>query len=300
MKILVVGGSGLIGGHAALHLQALGHDVTIAARRIPEETTALAELPFLAVDYVAADTPIEVLSRFDAVVFAAGNDIRHVPPGTSQDEHWLHANVEGVPRFLKRVRDAGVRRAVLIGSFYPQAAPRLVETSSYVRGRKLSDEASRALTNDRFSLCSLNAPFVVGSVAGLTVPGFAAHVAYARGLMPAIPPFAIPGGVNFISTRSLSEAVAGAIERGEPGKAYLVGDENLSFADYFGEFFRAAGRREPLPVFDREHPLLPDAVLYAGRGATVFYEPEAREAALLGYRRRDVLHTLREVFDSYR
>ena len=32
MKILVVGGTGLLGGHAALYLQALGHDVTLAAR----------------------------------------------------------------------------------------------------------------------------------------------------------------------------------------------------------------------------------------------------------------------------
>ena len=33
MKILVVGGTGLLGGHAALHLQSLGHQVSIAARK---------------------------------------------------------------------------------------------------------------------------------------------------------------------------------------------------------------------------------------------------------------------------
>jgi dihydroflavonol-4-reductase len=35
MKILVVGGTGMIGGHAALHLQALGHDVSVAGRNPP-------------------------------------------------------------------------------------------------------------------------------------------------------------------------------------------------------------------------------------------------------------------------
>jgi nucleoside-diphosphate-sugar epimerase len=295
MRLLVVGGTGLIGGHAALHLAAQGHAVTIAARTPPPPASMLATLPFQRIDYLDADESTAALTPFEAVVFAAGNDIRHVPPQADADAHWQRANVEGVPRFFRRLREAGVRRAVLVGSFYPQAAPQLVQTSSYVRGRQLADEGARALTTAQFAVCSVNAPFVVGTVPGLVVPGLAAHVAYARGQISKVPPFAIPGGVNFMSTQSLSEAIAGALARGEPGQAYLVGDENLSFADYFGELFRAAGHDEPLPILDREHPLLPDAVLYAGRGATVYYEPDAAETARLGYRRNDVRRTLREL-----
>ena len=33
MKILIVGGTGMIGGHAAAHLQAQGNAVTLAARK---------------------------------------------------------------------------------------------------------------------------------------------------------------------------------------------------------------------------------------------------------------------------
>ena len=243
---------------------------------------------------------VPLLAPLDALVFAAGNDIRHVPPGADEAAYWQKANVEGVPRFFLLARDAGISHAVLIGSFYPQAAPQLVGRSSYVRGRMLADEGARALSRPGFKVCSVNAPFVTGIVPGLIVPGLAAHVSYARGLIPQIPPFAMPGGVNFMSTTSLSEAIAGALERGESGKAYLVGDENLSFADYFGELFRAAGRNEPLEVLDREHPMLPDAILYAGRGGTVYYEPDAAETALLQYRRNDVRRTLREVVEFYK
>jgi hypothetical protein len=102
-----------------------------------------------------------------------------------------------------------------------------------------------------------------------------------------------------MSTRSLSEAVAGALEHGESGKAYLLGDENLSFADYFGEYFRLAGRQEPLPVIDQEHPLLPDSILYAGRGSTLYYQTDADDTRRLGYRQGDARGTLREVFESY-
>src|SRR5580765_4040267 len=102
MRILVVGGTGLIGGHAALHLSDLGHVVTIAARKPATADTALARLPFAACDYLAQAQPDLDLRGFDALVFAAGNDIRHVPPGGDEAAHWQRANVEGVPRFFAR------------------------------------------------------------------------------------------------------------------------------------------------------------------------------------------------------
>jgi dihydroflavonol-4-reductase len=40
-------------------------------------------------------------------------------------------------------------------------------------------------------------------------------------------------------------------------------------------------------------------VLYAGRGSTVYYEPNPEEVALLGYRRGDVRRTLREIVRQY-
>lgn len=298
MNILVVGGSGLIGGHAALHLASLGHAVTIAARRPPPTTSALASLPFRACDYLAAEPDLGLLSGFDVLVFAAGNDIRHVPPGGDEEAHWQHANAEGVPRYFALAREAGIKKGVMIGSFYPQAAPQLLSIKPYVRGRLLADEGARAQATSTFEVCSVNAPFVIGTVPGLPVPGLAAHAAYALGHLRQVPEFAIPGGVNFISTRSLSEAIAGAIVRGVSGKAYLVGDENLSFEDYFGALFEAAGRSRP-PLRDEPHPLLPDAILYAGRGGRIYYEPDADEQRLLGYRRDDVQPTLAEIVAFY-
>ncbi|MEI9982292.1 MAG: NAD(P)-dependent oxidoreductase [Aliidongia sp.] len=298
MKILVVGGAGMIGGHTALHLQSKGHHVAIAGRNPPAPATPLGDLDFLRCDYISDDLPRTEMGKFDALIFAAGNDIRHLPPGTEQAAHWQRANVEGVPRFFAAARDAGIARGVHIGSFYPQAMPALIETNAYVRSRKLADDGARALATDRFQVVSVNAPFVVGCVPGLVVSMFKAYTDYALGKFAPMPDFAPPGGVNFISTNSLSEAVEGALLRGETGKAYLVGDENLSFQDYFGAFFQAAGRPVP-PVLDQEHPMLPDAAIYFGRGNTLYYEPDAAEASLLGYRRRDVVPTIAAVVAQY-
>lgn len=298
MKILVVGGAGMIGGHAALHLKGLGHEVAIAGRNRPAAGTPLGDLPFVRIDYVAMDFDRSALGAFDALVFAAGNDVRHQPQDVG-DSHWHEANSVGVPRFFEAARSAGLRRAVNVGSFYPQAAPELIATNAYVRSRKESDDGVAALAGPDFVSMSINAPFVLGAVPGLVVPMFAAYTQYAQGKFAPMPDFAPPGGTNFISTRSLSEAIAGGLERGEAGASYLVGDENLTFQDYFGAFFEAVGRPKP-PVRDEAHPMLPDSAIFFGRGNTLYYEPDPAVVARLGYRRNDVAAAVREIVGQYR
>ncbi|MEG0147823.1 MAG: NAD-dependent epimerase/dehydratase family protein [Comamonas sp.] len=294
MKILIVGGTGLIGGHAALHLQSLKHEVTIAARKPAPAATPMAKLPFMPLDYLAGNTSAQDLSGFDALVFAAGNDIRHVPAGADAASHWLHANGEALPRFFALAREAGIKKAVLIGSFYPQVDPSLAESDPYVRSRYLACTGARALAAPGFEVCSLNAPFMVGSIPGLPNPIFETYTAYAQGHMADIPVFGPTGGTNFMSVQSLSEAVAGALTNGESGKAYLVGDENISFADFFTLFFKSIGSDTVVPAKDQSHPLLPDEVLSAGRGTPVRYQPDAQDLERLRYRRGDVERSVRE------
>jgi len=126
-----------------------------------------------------------------------------------------------------------------------------------------------------------------GTVPGLPSAIFEPYVAWARGRLP-IEPYAPPGGTNFMSYRSLSQAIEGALLRGEAGAAYLVGDENLSFRDYFQLFFDAVGSDVQVETRDQQLPLLPDAAIPQGRGNWIRYEPNAAEVALLGYARRDI------------
>ena len=300
MRILVIGGTGLVGGHAALYLSQQGHEVTIAGRGPAATGSALAKLKQIQGDYVSGGFTREQWTGYDALVFAAGQDIRHVPEGDDQDAHWQRANTEAIPRFFELAREAGIGRAVLVGSFYPQVAPELVDSVPYIRSRHLADQRVRALSGPGFKVCSVNAPFVVGSVPGLKVAMFEAYTRYAEGGLAPLPFYGPAGGSNFISTRSLSQAILGALLRGEPGKAYLVGDQNLSYAGYFQVFLRAVGNDAEVPALDQEHPLLPDMALYTGRGNTVSYEPPVDEAALLGYVRDDIQRAVREVVTQYR
>jgi nucleoside-diphosphate-sugar epimerase len=230
-------------------------------------------------------------------VFAAGADIRQLAPGVDEADFFQRVNSEAIPRFFERAREAGIRRAVYIGTYYPQVVPDKIETSPYVRSRYLADQAVRAMNNAAFNVCSLNPPFLLGYVPGVQLDHLKLLVDYASGRLQGMPLVAPAGGVNHMSSQSLSEAILGALQRGEGGRGYLVGDQNLSWKAYLEMFFDSVGNPVDLKVSDEEHPLFPDMILYAGRNTVVEYEPDNGE---LGYTRNRVREAVDQLVQAFR
>ncbi len=295
MKILIVGGTGMIGGNAALLLREKGHEVSIMSRSKPMDT-AVSDFDFVAGNYIEDDCTDDRLEGFDQLVFAAAADIRMLPQDGSVTPEAFYERVNNiaVPKFFEAAQAAGIQRAVYIGSFYPQVAPQRIEVCPYVKSRHVTDEAVRAMSSDSFNVCSLNAPYVLGSLPGLAIPHLAALVAYARGDLD-LPLFAPEGGTNHINSLSLAEAIDGALARGVGGTPYLVGDENYSWKEYLELWAEAAGKPVELEVRAEDHPMLPNVIMFAGVGATVSYEPDPQETALLGYGRNRIRQEIADV-----
>lgn len=291
MKVLIAGGTGLVGAETARLMQSKGHKVTLMSRK-PATTGVAADFPHISHDYVNQDADPTMFDGFDALVFAAGADIRYVPEGADHDEFYLLANGERAPAFMAAAKAGGIKSLVHVSSFYPLVSPEKIETNTYVRSRHLTDQAALTLADDSCKVCVLNAPFILGTVPGVPVEHLQFIVGYAAGQMEGVPLFAPQGGTNHISSLSCAEAILGALEDGKNGKAYLIGDENLDWKTYFEMFCDAVGNPQDLPVLADEHPLLPDAIMFAGRNATVSFEPENGE---LGYGRNRIKDTIRQV-----
>ncbi|MBS1699503.1 MAG: NAD(P)H-binding protein [Actinobacteria bacterium] len=295
-RILVVGATGMIGSHLAADLVARGDDVTVMSRRGPSDRDpgAVAGLPRLIADYTDPDASPRDLEGFDGVVFAAGNDIRHVPAEDEGEEFWERMQSGGVPRFAARAKAAGVARLVQIGSYYHQLHPEWAERIPYVAARRDADDRTRALSDGSFAAMTVNPPSIVGADER-ALRRYARMIAWTRGELAEPALSAPPGGTNYMSVRSLSQAVLGALDRGAPGAAYLVGDENLSYTEYFQMLAEAAGSAAVIEERDEEHPFQPDRFIVQGRGAVISFEPDAAEQALLGYERHDVARALAEI-----
>lgn len=296
MNVLIVGGTGMIGLNTALHLRDRGHSVTLAARKAPLLPAHPGSVFSLILGDFAQGTFTRAdLAPFDAIVFAAGNDPRHMPQGADAEGFYRKTQSEGVPAFAELARRAGVARFLQIGSYYHHLRPDLAEHSLYIRSRQLADERVRALASAAFAPVTLNPPSIIGAVPGLPAERYRKLIEWGRGRCPEIPATAPPGGTNYMSVRSLAQAVAGALERGEAGRAYLVGDENLSYRAFFQLFFDLARNPVRVTTQDAEHPLLPDPFIVQGRGNTLAFEPDAGDVALLNFARGDVRRAVAEI-----
>ena len=298
MKILLIGGTGMIGTHTALALREHGDDVTLAGRGPIPDDSPVADFPLLVGDYTVPSFTRDELSGFDAVVFAAGQDPRHMSADDDAPQFWEKTQSAGVPRFAQLVKNSGVNRFVQVGSYYHQVRPDIAETNPYVAARKAADEGARALADDNFSVCTLNPPSILGVVPGNSTRRYRKIVSWAVGNEPQIPDFAPPGGTNYMSARSLAQAIRGAVHHGESGKAYLVGDENLSYQRFFQMMVDGAGSDRAIAVKDESHPLLSDAAIVQGRGNTLSYEQDPADVARLGYDRGDCTRAVAAMIDA--
>lgn len=287
MKILVVGGTGMIGATAAALLHSQGNDVTVAARGPVSSTSPVAGFPVLTGDYTVPTFTAGQLSTFDGIVFAAGQDVRHKPKGSPDERFWQDTQIVGVPRFAALAKEAGVRSFVQVGSYYHHLDESFADSNPYVAARKEADDRTRALADESFTACTLNPPSIIGVIPGASAERYRRFVSWAAGNEPQIPDSAPPGGTNYMSAESLAHAISGALRSAEPGAAYLIGDENLPYREFFQRLVDAAGGGRTITERDEPHPLLPDAAIMQGRGNTISYEPEPETMAVLDYPRGD-------------
>lgn len=301
MKTLVVGGAGFVGSATSLLLHDAGHEVTIMSRSKPKPGSRLDEIDHVSANYVEDDfSDGRLLDGYEWLVFCAGSDMGNFVEGDNgtQAEFFEKANVEALPRFFEAAKKSGIRRSVYMGSWYSYVAPQVIDHIPYVRSRHLSDATIRSLSGPDFNVCSCALPWIVGHTPGIEVAHWQALTRLAMGKLDGIPESAPVGGANFMSSRSVAEAMLGGLERGESGKSYLIGDENMSWKEFFELWFAAAGRSRDLPIA-RGNMLVPDfALSYLDFGSSD-YTPPADETALLGYSRGVLRSTVIESFGYY-
>ncbi|GGO18473.1 NAD-dependent epimerase/dehydratase family protein [Micromonospora parathelypteridis] len=238
MRILVVGGSGLIGAHVVDVLRERGHAATTAARTAHPGVDHLLDAGSASVDELRA-----LLTGQDGVVYATRTDEQRPLPKPIYPE-FRRDNVEPVVRLLTAARQEGLTRAVVMGSYYtyfdrlhPQW--RLAERHTYIRCRLEQAREGRDAAGPGLPVAVLELPFVFGR-AGDRLPNWAGPLdRWARSRTPLVAP---TGGSAAASARSVAEVAVDALEQAS-GADIPVADENLAWDDMIGRIAEAVGRR---------------------------------------------------------
>lgn len=238
MRILVVGGSGLIGAHVVDVLRERGHAATAVARTARPGVDHLMD-----VDSASVEELRQVLAGHDGVVYATRTDEQRPLPKPIYPR-FRSDNVDPVVRLFTAAREEGLTRGVVMGSYYtyfdrlrPQW--RLTERHTYIRCRIEQAREGRAAAGDGLPVAVLELPFVFGR-AGDRLPNWAGPLdRWARSRTPLVAP---TGGTAAVSARSVAEIATDALEQGR-GDDIPVADENLTWDDMIGRIAEAVGRR---------------------------------------------------------
>ncbi|WP_203700461.1 NAD(P)H-binding protein [Asanoa iriomotensis] len=237
MRILVVGGSGLIGAHVTAELRARGHDATTTARSAGPGVDHVLDLATASVDELGA-----LLAGHDGVVYAARTDEQRPLPKPIYPV-FRRDLVDPVVRLFTAARAQGLTRGVIMGSYYtyferlhPQW--RLAERHTYIRCRMEQAGEGRAAAGPDLPVAVIELPFVFGR-AGDRLPNWAGPLdRWARSRAPLLAP---AGGTAVVSARSVASIAVDALEQ-RSGADLPAADENLTWRDMLARIAGAAGR----------------------------------------------------------
>jgi nucleoside-diphosphate-sugar epimerase len=248
MKILVTGGSGLLGSRLLPTLAGAGHQV-FALARSASSRERVRELGAQPVDGDLENNAPLVLPALDAIVHAAAM-FRFSGPRAP----FFHANVDGTARLLAAAKQVGVANFVHISAAgvimdelgtptrnADESAPTFVDHfSAYLASKAQAERIVLAATEPGFRTIALRPPIIWG-------PGDPFSRELPRAIKTGQFAFIGHGDYAFSTCHvdNVVEAVQCALTRGEGGRAFFITDQETQT---FREFIYLIARVQGLSV----------------------------------------------------
>ncbi|MCX6333818.1 MAG: NAD-dependent epimerase/dehydratase family protein [Bacteroidia bacterium] len=250
-KVLLTGADGFLGSNIVRELLARGYLV----RAFIESGKNLFTLKGLDIELVSGD----ILSPADVMNAAEGcNYIIHAAASTSlwppRSEITRRVNIDGTRNIIEAALIKGSERLIHIGTansfgFGSKSNPG-DESKPYKAFRYKTDyidskyEAHKlvldSVTGHGLNAVVLNPTFMLGAYDSKPSSG-AMILAVAGGKVPGY----TRGGRNYIYVKDAAKGVVNALEKGEKGESYILGNQNLSYREIFSLIAETIGAKKP-------------------------------------------------------
>lgn len=255
MRILITGASGLLGNHLTRLLLSKGAEVRV----LIENEEAVQGISSLSVEKFIGDIrdPNQIkgcAAGMDVVIHAAAD----TSTWPRNSERIYDVNVRGTEFMINEALESGVLRFIYVSSacafgWGPGKVTANEETSYKRFDYRIDYYETKCLAQN----------FVLKAVKERNLPGVVVNPTFMLGpydfkmnaarlihsIMKRKVPGFPPGGRNFIHAEDAAVAIYNAIELGVVGECYILGNENLSYRDFFKMVGIVARKRVPsLPI----------------------------------------------------
>lgn len=251
MKALVTGADGLLGSN--LVRQLIDRDFEV--RTLIHPSSASNTLDGLKIERLTGDI-LDPSSIGDAVkgceaVFHVAASTAMWPP---RDPKITAINVDGTRNMLETSERAGVKRFIHVGSassfgYGTKGKPGTEETPYCYQKLRLAYfesklEAQRVVLRHvkegKIDAVVVNPTFMFGPYdSGPTSGKIIVKFAQLK------PPFYPPGGRCFIHARDVADGMIAALEKGQTGECYILGNRNMEMKELFEALSRIVGTKAP-------------------------------------------------------
>jgi len=234
-KVLIIGGTGYLGYHICHELVKKGYLVTaLSIDDVPTD--------FLPPQVTVQKADIHTLSDFqleqifkghDYFIFAAGADDRLIPKKPAFN-FFYKANVESVVRLISIAKTAGVKKNIILNSYFAYfnriwPEMHLADKHPYVRSRKLQQQKAFEAAGSNMPTAIIELPYIVG-VTPTKGSLWAGLIKYVNS--PGKYKFYTKGGTAVVSVRNVGVAIANALELTTQNSMFQVVDVNLTWAEW--------------------------------------------------------------------
>lgn len=320
-RYLVTGATGFLGSHLVSSLVEHGHQIVALSRG---GGTFPVGVVVRKGDVLDAHGVRDAAAGCEGVFHCAGKVSRK--PEDAEELYRVH--VEGTKTTLAVCKEVGVKRAVVasssgtvaVGSDPDHVATENDETPiellqrwPYYLAKLFAERAALAMNAPDFEVVCVNPTLLLGP--GDTLGSSTEDVRlFLERKVPAVP----PGGLSYVDVRDAAEGMRLAMERGTPGKRYLLGASNVTVREFFARLERVSGVKSPTLPMPRAPSLsrlgatlleramekvglrLPVDAVSIEMSQYYWYLDSALAEAELGWTYRDPLTTLRDTVDDLR
>jgi len=249
MRVLVTGGSGFVGAAVVRALVASGYEARVMARSPASVPAGPAEVVVGDVNHGA--TVVAAASGCQAIIHCAA-DYR-LAVRAADVASMVATNVGGTRNVLRAAMRVGVGRVVhcsTVGTLAFERSGRVLTEADqardpaslagpYKRSKWVAERIALGWRGLEVVVVQPSTPVGQGDVrptpTGATIRDFLA------GRIPAV----VATGLNLVDVEAVGRGHVLALERGTPGRSYILGDRNLTMAQLLAEVAARAGVRAP-------------------------------------------------------